>query len=79
MSSDKNNPFDGVLDRYLQYLSVLEANQRSLPIPLAEIKDCWRMCMQEFPSVFSKVFSGDPKLYAEAKRELEEKLYALEH
>ena len=46
---------------------------------LKEIRKAWDNEMIERPQIFMKYFSDDPKLMEEAKREIAEMLYKMEH
>jgi ankyrin repeat protein len=80
-SSDKNNnPFANVLDNYLRYIDNLELDTPPIDKEIAqEIKRLWRREIIKNPTIFAKCFSDNPSLLAEAKREVAQRLYEMEH
>lgn len=78
-NTESTDPYANVLDNYLRYISNLEQNPRNDPKIVAYIKRVWRREMTKHPTIFAKVFSDDPKLFEEAKREVAVVLYKMEH
>jgi hypothetical protein len=77
MGSSKNSS-PTYIDNYLSFRAKLEQHQQFDKETVRNIKRVCEQMMQNYPILFQKIFSGDPELLQQAKREIDLMIYEQE-